>query len=58
MKNDYLYDWVFHFNHHTGLWYGFLREHYNNYFNGMGKDNYLYASSMDKLIKLIKEKNE
>lgn len=56
MKNEHLYEWVFYFNTYTGKWYGFLRKHFVEYFNGMGGDNILSASTMGELLKLIKEK--
>lgn len=56
MKNEYLHEWVFHFNPYTREWNAFLRIHYTDYFNGMGGDNIIRASSMDELLKMVKEK--
>lgn len=34
MKNTELYNWLFHFNTHTGAWGAFHREDYAAYWNG------------------------
>jgi len=31
---DKLYNWLFHYNHHTGKWTGFHRDDTTNYWNG------------------------
>lgn len=34
MKEDKIYEYLFHYNPHTQLWYAIHREDINNYWNG------------------------
>jgi len=56
MKNEHLYEWIFHFNSYTNQWNGFLRRYFADYFNGLGGDNILSAPTMGELLKMVKEK--
>ena len=53
MKNEFLQQYVFHFNPYTNEWNGFLREHYLEYFNGV-YDNVYTDTSLPKLIAKLK----
>ena len=53
MKNDFLQQYIFHFNAYTGEWNGFLREHYLEYFNGV-YDNVHSDTSIHRVIEKIK----
>ena len=33
-NREELYEWLFHYNHHTKAWAAFKREHATAYFNG------------------------
>lgn len=46
------YDYLFHFNHHTGLWNAFPRDKMKDYFNGTYKkeDGLLSAKHINLLI--------
>lgn len=56
------YDYLFHFNHHTGLWNAFPRGKMKDYFNGTYKkeDGLLSSKHINMLILLIpsQEKTE
>ena len=57
IKDEYLQQFVSHFNPYTRKWNGFHRDYYINYLNGMGGDNIFSEDSMDKLLKCIKLKH-
>lgn len=51
---DKLYDYLFHYNHHTGYWNAFKRENYVPYFNGtLDPEEVLKNKSERKLIQYI-----
>lgn len=50
--DNILYDWLFHYNHHTKLWATFKREHQIEYFNGEYK-NVLRSTSFHTLQKIL-----
>jgi hypothetical protein len=37
-SQSHLYDWLFHYNHHTNSWAAFKREDIQDYFNGNYKN--------------------
>ena len=49
---DNLYDWLFHYNHHTNLWSAFKRSDLQDYFNGTCK-NVLRSEKQSTLEELI-----
>lgn len=51
MKNEAFNDWVFHFNPYEGEWNALVREHYNDYFNGLEIPQGKFLKSKD--IKII-----
>lgn len=53
-KMDSLYDFLFHYNHISGLWTGFKRSEIHDYFNG-NLETPLRAKKMETLIRLISE---
>jgi len=54
IKDEYLQQWIFHFNPYTKLWSGFHRDNYIDYLNGMGGDNIYTSTSMGELLRHIK----
>lgn len=57
-----LYDWLFHFNHHTGKWAAFKRDDREKYFNtGHNRERengILFADDLKDLINFITKNNE
>jgi hypothetical protein len=56
IKDEYIQQWLFHYNPYTNMWSGFLRNHQQEYFNGIYTNVYT-DTSIPKLLKVIK-KNE
>jgi hypothetical protein len=48
-----LYNWLFHFNHHTDTWYAFLREDNNKYFNEE-KCVHISSKNVSVLVEIIR----
>jgi hypothetical protein len=56
METNIFYNWIFHYNHHTGLWSAFNREDYNAYWNGTKNKHNIYKhASIDELLKILKD---
>jgi len=55
MNKNYLYGYLFTFNHNTGLWYAFTSENKDKYFNE-GKSEYS-AKNIDYIIECLAVKN-
>ena len=58
-----LYDYLFHYNHHTGLWAAFTREQYRDYFTTVGMSHkegssILFAADIKTLTGYIDDKNQ
>ncbi len=52
-----LYDYLFHFNHHTGYWNAFRRSDNDKYFNGtLQSDVVIKNKDIDKIIKQLSKK--
>ena len=51
--NDYLYDWIFHFNIYTKLWNAVPRETYNEYLNNHEAEGIIRSSSFGTLLSLL-----
>lgn len=47
INKESLYDWVFHYNHHTELWNVFQRKDYVEYFNNSSDPNLVVIKSKD-----------
>lgn len=47
------YNYVFHYNHYTGLWNAIPREKYQDYFSKKHVPGVLKSSEMPTLIELI-----
>jgi len=55
MKDNALYNWMFHYNSHTGLWNAFHREDHAAYWNGSINEHNIYQhTSIDELLKILK----
>jgi len=54
-NNDYLYHWLFHYNHYTELWSAFQRNDYVPYFNDPSNPDLIVIKSREitTLINLI-----
>lgn len=57
-----LYDWLFHYNHHVGLWAAFRREDKEFYFNSMApkpsnNGKIYYNTKFETLVDLIESLN-
>jgi hypothetical protein len=52
INSEYLYDWLFHYNHYKKLWSAFRREDSNAYFNGELQD-VLSAKKQSLLVEII-----
>lgn len=57
VKDEFLQQWMFHFNPYTREWNGFHRDNYVKYLNGVGGDSIYTASSMGELLRYIKSKH-
>lgn len=53
MNNNYLQDWVFHFNVYTELWAAIPRETYNKYWNEPNNLGVLKSKSFKTLQDLL-----
>ena len=61
MKNNALYDYIFHFNPHEQLWYAFRREHANDYWNDKdtrGNERFLKAKDVKTLVGFINKMDD
>lgn len=60
MKDSVLYDYMFHFNPHDQLWYGFKRDEANAYWSDRDSVKSLLKAKNIKIILgfLTKEKNQ
>lgn len=47
INKDSLYEWVFHYNHHTELWSAFQRKDYVQYFNNSSDPDLVVIKSKD-----------
>lgn len=50
---SYLYDWLFHYNHHTGFWAAIPRDTIAEYFNNYSSDKVLRSKSLATLQELL-----
>lgn len=61
MMSNTLYDWLFRYNHYTGLWYAIHRDDLSSHFNGAPSNYNVYTDTdINRLIndvKLIENKN-
>lgn len=48
-----LYDWVFHYNHFTGLWNAIPRDKYNKYWDNDELDSVLKSKDFNTLVEII-----
>lgn len=51
-----LYGYLFHFNHHRGLWAAFKRDDREKYFNNSNRseeDGIIYSKNIQDLIEFI-----
>lgn len=48
-KGKNYYNWVFHFNYHTNLWYAIPRDEYTKYWS-MSKDKFLQSGNINTLM--------
>jgi hypothetical protein len=54
MKENDLYNWLFHYNHHTKLWNAFHRDDHAAYWNGTLQENNIYQhSDITMLLKTL-----
>jgi hypothetical protein len=54
MKDNALYNWMFHYNHHTGFWNAFHREDHTAYWNGTLHEHNIYQhSDITELLKIL-----
>ena len=49
MTNREVYNYLFHFNYHTQLWYAIPRDKYKEYFNGDSKQ-FLRSGDINTLM--------
>jgi len=49
MTNKELYNYIFHFNHHTQLWYAIPRDDYREYWN-KSSDKFLRSGDINTLM--------
>lgn len=55
MRNNDLYNWLFHYNHHTELWNAFHRDDHKAYWNGELNEHNIYQhKDFGELIKILK----
>lgn len=48
-----LYDWVFHYNHFTGLWSAIPRSVYNRYWDNDDVEGVMKSTNIHTLIEII-----
>jgi len=58
MQDNVLYNWLFHYNHHTQLWYAFHREDHAAYWNG-GKSKHpiIKSKQVSVLMEILRKTN-
>jgi hypothetical protein len=54
MEEGYLYNWIFHYNHHMDRWFAFNRDDYRKYFNEF-PPHALKSTNIETLISIINE---
>jgi len=52
-KTEALFDWVFHYNHHTDVWTAIPRDYYVHYWNGRSEERMVRSRSIQTLVDLI-----
>lgn len=52
---NYLYNWVFHFNSFTGVWVAIPRDLYNQYWDDVNIDGIIRSKSIQTLTEIIKK---
>jgi hypothetical protein len=52
-NNDYLNDWVFHFNPYTEMWAAIPKDHYQDYWNDYAHADILRSTHLNTLIDLL-----
>jgi hypothetical protein len=50
---NYLYNWVFHFNSFDGIWSAIPRDVYNQYWNNPNVDGIIRSKSINTLSEII-----
>jgi len=56
MNENIFYNWLFHYNHHTNLWYAFHREDHSAYWNGTDTKYPILKSKEPKtLMEILKQ---
>ena len=53
MEKDYLYDWVFHFNHLTNTWAAIPRDLYKQYWDNYNLPGVIRSSKIETLLELL-----
>lgn len=53
-----IYDYVFHYNHHTELWYAIPRQVYVEYWNNFDTEGVLKSKNINVLIELVSRGEE
>lgn len=53
MEQEYLQDWVFHFNIFTQKWAAIPRELYQQYWSNHGIDGVIRSSSLSTLLDIL-----
>jgi hypothetical protein len=58
--NEDLYNYLFHFNYHTGLWNAIPREKVSDYFNGKYKEKQglLTSGNQFEILTLVKDREK
>lgn len=57
-KNEFLHDYLFHYNPYTKLFAAFKRSDMVDYFNGSKKSTIIKMKSADDLVEYLKENKE
>jgi hypothetical protein len=52
---NYLYNWVFHFNSFTGVWSAIPRDVYHEYWNNSDVNGVIRSKSVETLTEIIKK---
>jgi hypothetical protein len=53
MEKDYLYDWVFHFNHYNNTWAAIPRDMYKQYWDNYNLPGIIRSSKIETLLELL-----
>ena len=53
VKNDFLYDWFFHYNPYAEVWVAIPKNQKDGYFNNLNSDQFIKSSEFSTLLYIL-----